>query len=120
MKHTAGPWTIQRGGDYFKIFSSDKSKCAIANTKGGYSLDFSEIEANAQLIGAAPELHEASEKLLSAMDQYFFFADGYKRGCASISEVKKALSDVDIETNTLRSVIHKAKSLTGTELEIKK
>lgn len=75
-KHTPGPWLISR--DKFgeiNIETSKRGGCVfvIANDVGGEVRkdekgkwsDKSEVEANARLIEAAPELLEALEKLLA-------------------------------------------------------
>jgi hypothetical protein len=64
MKHTAGRWKIARHGkDEQEIDIEAKySICSMLYT--GHPAD---IEANARLIAAAPDLLEAGEQILSAL-----------------------------------------------------
>jgi len=65
-KHTPGPWEYQEQSDaYTHIVRGPDNLfiCQLAQTTS------SEIEANARLIAAAPELLEALNGYMSAVDQ---------------------------------------------------
>lgn len=58
-------------------------------------VDFSQkhfelLEENESLKAINKQLMEASNELLKAIEQEYFFMEGYKNGSASISEVKDA------------------------------
>lgn len=73
-KHTAGPWVVHEG-DEIDVRSANPADLAqapiyycIAENIGGHVYgenfdDYSEVEANARLIAAAPDLLEALELL---------------------------------------------------------
>src|SRR5690606_19127575 len=74
-KHTPGPWTPMKRQPASR---ADNGLCALAQVWGGWivvvpsrMVDRSgyDAEANARLIAAAPELLEALEKLLTAVDK---------------------------------------------------
>ncbi len=59
-KHTPGPWALDRSG--VKVLDPrEKSEYVLANVHGA---SIRELEANARLIAAAPDLLEALEALV--------------------------------------------------------
>ena len=57
-KHTPGPWVVENSrhpGSNFKQHIR-AGKWAVASTRRGYSVSTDEVDANARLIAAAPEL----------------------------------------------------------------
>lgn len=94
-------WKINRRrvdyGKPYKIVIYDDSNRRIALVyKEGNDVYLKEnmADANAELIVRAVNSHdklvEASEKILTAMEQKQFFMNGYANGSASISEVNQA------------------------------
>jgi hypothetical protein len=68
-KHTPGPWTIAKSGEHIAIrgnpqttnmVNSDLARCGGPKSW----LDESEVEANASLIAAAPDLLAACREIL--------------------------------------------------------
>jgi len=64
-KHTKGPWSVQ-GDTYVTVNSLIITHCKQA---GNTTLE--EAQANARLIAAAPELLEALELCLEAIQPYY-------------------------------------------------
>ena len=66
-KHTPGPWYVEQDGDAWKI-NSDECGIALVHDPIAIELDRAdEIEANARLIAAAPELLEALDELTTLL-----------------------------------------------------
>lgn len=63
---TPGPWEVNTfaGRPYREVFSGNQGLCDC----GIYGQEAQEIEANARLIAAAPEMYEALFKLRGAVD----------------------------------------------------
>jgi hypothetical protein len=82
-KHTPGPWTLKVGpfGEH-SIKAPDKKSVASVLQKRA------DVEANARLIAAAPELLEVAKACLTAREKF-------------------GLADLDL-TRTLKAVIEKA------------
>ena len=59
MKHTPGPWKAKAKSTHWLIFAPDESEIGMV-----YRPD---TRANAHLIAAAPDLLEASKRLLDAV-----------------------------------------------------
>lgn len=75
-KHTPGPWdrNIRANGKYPVIFAGRNTHVAVARGHGELSGD--EIEANIDLIAAAPELFEHCKKLAQWVEHLqMFFGD---------------------------------------------
>jgi hypothetical protein len=63
IKHTPGPWTLNRhgaivGGEFHQ-YTNGAGQSQLAMAVGGNGIDESQRSANARLIAAAPELLEA-------------------------------------------------------------
>lgn len=68
MKHTKGPWQVTP--DKCRIQTSeDAPDFEIADCNGGAYPDIENIEANARLIAAAPELLEGLKDVFKMMDE---------------------------------------------------
>ena len=65
MKHTPGPWRIEDGARIMPPHNATQLPIA----KMGQLQHESQIEANARLIAAAPELLEAAELALKVLEQ---------------------------------------------------
>lgn len=66
MKHTPGPWTINRhgaivGGD-FTEYTNGRGQSQIAMATGAHNISDEERNANANLIAAAPDLLDALKR----------------------------------------------------------
>lgn len=70
VKHTPGPWMTEaeyRDGSAYLIYAKGSKKIADLRSSGAEAPESDgEIDANAQLIAAAPELLAALEALLAA------------------------------------------------------
>lgn len=77
-KHTPGPWNVSPYGVGFEIDAANGQSIAqaqqIAQTKKPE--DHNERKANARLIAAAPELLEALQVAVEAMEQDWHQIDG--------------------------------------------
>ena len=85
-KHTPGPWTREKGERFRHdrsagVKAADGLFIACALDRNRYDLD-DEVEANARLIAAAPELKDAAAKTVAALDMWFSVED-----VASIDEL---------------------------------
>lgn len=95
-KHTPGPWVVHEG-DEIDIRSANPADLAqapiyycIAENIGGHVHgenfdDYSEVEANARLIAAAPEL-------LEALESFPGFLCGTESGDAWIEQMRAAIA----------------------------
>lgn len=95
-KHTPGPWVVHEG-DEIDIRSANPADLAqapiyycIAENIGGHVHgenfdDYSEVEANARLIAAAPEL-------LEALESFPGFLCGTESGDAWIDQMRAAIA----------------------------
>jgi hypothetical protein len=83
-KHTPGPWvTGQHGGVI------DRRGCAVAKVQEMPGQDCGEVEANASLLSAAPDMLAALEELLA--DKYLsdpINADRMAKARAAIAKAK--------------------------------
>jgi len=61
-RHTPGPWEILGFGHIYSATAIN-----IASTRGSLVLELNEMEANARLIAAAPDLLEACKEALAAI-----------------------------------------------------
>jgi hypothetical protein len=74
-KHTPGDWVIDQTPERaLSIFDSDSCGILIAEIAG--DADHPEVEANARLIAAAPELLEALRAVVKSHDDVNFAASG--------------------------------------------
>lgn len=101
FKGTPGPWSVTGDPDSFSGVCVEAEKegiihWVIADRIGGHILgeeydDYSEVEANARLIAAAPELLEALIRLSEAARDMH----GYLEGAVSQAEdaIAKALGE---------------------------
>jgi len=64
-KHTPGPWKVRENGGLMKAVEANKDWLVYAC--GRDYMGREELEANARLIAAAPELLEALQEILSTM-----------------------------------------------------
>lgn len=65
MTHTKGPWLIQ-GTTVYTLCNGENAWQAQVSQDGKHKTPVEEVQANANLIAAAPELLEALETLLEA------------------------------------------------------
>lgn len=98
-KHTPGPWRVYGKGDHLRIEARRQSSghMVIVEGVGGYRLgdgysDLSQLEANARLIAAAPELLEALEDLLTVYSKPDdrICCNGVDCGCMGATEHQRA------------------------------
>ncbi len=115
MKHTDGPWAINTQGI---IFDEKTDSCIaifddthIRKLIPAFSRHPEIMKANGLLIAYAPELLEASSRLITAIDQQSFFFEGYRNGSASISECNAATDELGKAKSNLFDIIKKAKGL---------
>jgi hypothetical protein len=69
VKHTKGPWKAMRSESYGacnSIYGPDKK--SVANLGNARTRSIKEMEANAHLIAAAPELLEIVQAVLDCLD----------------------------------------------------
>lgn len=66
MKHTPGPWILDKHQNGYSI-RADSNGRFVAAIQGAYSNADKELECDAKLIAAAPEMLEALEKSLDSM-----------------------------------------------------
>lgn len=71
-RHSAGPWTVERFGNYFEIqaiIPMYERAVVVANTLNTeYMLSEEDNRANAQLMAAAPEMLDALCLAINAME----------------------------------------------------
>lgn len=89
-KHTSGPWRTHLTDDTLVI---DAVGVPVATMDGNYiDGSHSNIEANARLIAAAPDLLEALEKILVSDREGYpncnLFSDDLARAKAAIAKAK--------------------------------
>lgn len=67
---TKGPWSVVRygDGDSLVIHSSEDIRVCFMATPGSPSAGMGAIPANARLIAASPDMHEALAKCLALID----------------------------------------------------
>lgn len=78
MTHTPGPWSIGNPpyGDRTYVYSNDATGSAIANVKLTYvPRSMAELEANARLIAAAPDLLNVCRMILDDDDTVELLSD---------------------------------------------
>jgi len=69
--HTPGPWAaIQRDDDCWDIYSDVHGNIATLHDPIGFELVMDNIEADARLIAAAPDLLEFIESITDALGPY--------------------------------------------------
>ena len=83
--YTLGPWKRRGGKEANTVLIEDGERGSVVAFMQGYG---AELEANARLISAAPELLEACKKLRA-------IADGYRRG-----ELQFGVMDIILEADT--------------------
>lgn len=70
-KHTDGPWTASEGfpSDVWHIDMPGRSfSVVVSRTDSDYDMPVSEVQANARLIAAAPELLAALEDVVASAE----------------------------------------------------
>ena len=94
-KHTPGAWEQEE--DSFYISGKDKypliAKVEVATSNDGSGPEYDEAEANARLIAAAPDLLEALEAYILAMD----LAAGAKGSGADTRPGRKKARELAVE-----------------------
>ncbi|MQY48226.1 hypothetical protein GAO09_19515 [Rhizobiales bacterium RZME27] len=68
VKHTPGPWKVFNSTDVFPDDNDREGERQIADCAMSHAMPFSEEQANALLIAAAPEFLLAAKKLIGAFD----------------------------------------------------
>jgi hypothetical protein len=102
-KHTSGPWTYKRGAGRYAashyieahVYSTPtviSGKDQISQLHGNFGAD-PEVEANARLISAAPELLAALQSLLHEEGGSVGFAAGNAKCIAARAAISKALGE---------------------------
>ncbi len=96
MSHTPGPWKIGYGcgdqDDYFTICSRDNVAVAdYSKVKHDDHVSHKQMQANARLIAAAPDLLASCQRLLPLLTGY-----------------EGRVSAIDEAIDLMRSAIHKA------------
>jgi hypothetical protein len=96
-KHTSGPWTVANGLQVWKDGHNAVTSpriCTLRNASEPVDqIGTDEMEANAQLIAAAPELLEALQFIVNDAEpgeDAQLTTAGYNRACAAI---RKALGE---------------------------
>lgn len=89
--HTPGPWTVEHygDGDSLVLHSDGNTRICFMATPGSSPRAFPQIEANARLISAAPDLYEALKDNLDRFVAAFPDAANYepiKRGYAALAK----------------------------------
>ncbi|HDZ77106.1 MAG TPA: hypothetical protein ENH41_03385 [Candidatus Omnitrophica bacterium] len=74
-KHTPGPWRVKESGGC--VCSDNKTICQLISINDGALSITPEVEGNAKLISAAPDLLEALKGLLSC-DLHKNLTGGYQ------------------------------------------
>ena len=70
-KHTPGPWTVQRdfrGYGTFQIVEAGERERSLLMCGDAAGVPRGEMQANARLIAAAPDLLESAESILLMLD----------------------------------------------------
>lgn len=83
-KHTPGPWSAYREGNWHIVMAGGKAGRIVANVNGESCSDASSAppsvimpgQENAHLIAAAPELLECLEEMFEAMTRCEVMQDG--------------------------------------------
>lgn len=88
---------------------SDTEEWFMKKAAPGHEFSIETIQVQSKLEASAPELLEASEQLIEAMNQKNFFMEGYANGSASISEVREFSAREHEAYSKLFDVIKKAK-----------
>jgi hypothetical protein len=96
LQHTAGPWTARLAGTTglrWRINTSDnRSLAELRNDPRMTGVQTDEVDANALLIAAAPELLEALEQ---TRDDIYMYLEWARRNGKSNSELKRIGSCID-------------------------
>lgn len=91
MSHTPGPWIVESGDSTSKFIYDNKGEDgylgALATVEHG---DPEELEANARLIAAAPELLAALETLLASVDGHRVTIGDCTQAAKAIAKAKGA------------------------------
>ena len=72
VKHTPGPWRVEIGGEEIVVEGCGNPAGTIAVVAGRKSV---EIEANARLIAAVPDLLDELEAIVDFVEQYAYSLD---------------------------------------------
>lgn len=92
--HTPGPWQLEAGrsfktasGEFYITYGKDRFGNPLFR-------DFCELDANARLIAAAPDLLEAAEAALVRLDAYFRYSKSYEVGllCKPAEDLRAAIA----------------------------
>lgn len=101
-KHTPGPWTYQENSDAYTHIVRGPTNCLICQLSQSTHV---EIEANARLIAAAPEMLQALTAVVEAMDKggldELMCCNGRECGC-------RAATNGDLLVHELRALIAEA------------
>jgi hypothetical protein len=86
-KHTPGPWVAKDDGVGPYIMAGEID---IAMAVGPFSYDYMELEvnANARLIAAAPELFEALQRCAALLSRYPKHDDAWRQARAAIAKAE--------------------------------
>lgn len=97
MSHTPGPWRAENDDPTFLILGEDRVYIAEVGLPGV------EMESNARLIAAAPDLLAALERCLAAEDSYF----GMK---SYVVDQGPYIREIDLADEQARAAIAKARA----------
>jgi hypothetical protein len=88
MKHTPGPWTVSIDRFYDRPEVRDKDGRRIAVVVYDFPMGPKTADKNANLIAAAPDLLEAFEDLLDAIERGDYTGTEYHKACDAIAKAK--------------------------------
>lgn len=106
MKHTPGPWRLEKGKFDWQLYGNDGYNISSFNIYDAEIEDEPELEkANAQLIAAAPEMLEALKEARNAIDMLFtklvnetdatFYPSKSGKPWEAIVKINEAIKKVD-------------------------
>ncbi len=88
LKHTPGPWVVEKSATVFEIFSGDATTLVATSRRSLLSSKMDEsAEANARLIAAAPELLEALKACADVLS--VFVQDGTSAQDSVVDKILK-------------------------------
>lgn len=98
IKFTPAPWTVHNTGDVFTGLGAQNAEGIEAPSNDGWhiadcdmgGLGLEELQANAHLIAAAPDMYEALQQAITSMQD-----SGYQNSHVAIRAGKAALAKAE-------------------------